>query len=119
MRALIRRMATENFLWGALRIDDELLKLGIIVSERTVSRYMPDRLTAPTQTWRTFLTNHLGNLAVTSIVMSSSGKADDDVVDAGVCRYVPFRLHAIGSRASGRWAFVGSPSSIQRRSFSF
>ena len=63
LRALIRRMATENRLWGAPRIHGELLKLGVTVSERTVSRYLPDRRTAPSQTWRTFLANHLGDLA--------------------------------------------------------
>ena len=59
LRALIRRMATENRLWGAPRIHGELLKLGLVVSERTVSRYLPDRRTLPSQTWRTFLANHL------------------------------------------------------------
>jgi hypothetical protein len=37
-------MATENCLWGAPRIRGDLLKLGIIVSEHTVSRYLPDRV---------------------------------------------------------------------------
>jgi putative transposase len=53
LRILIRRMATENRLWGAPRIHGELLKLGVTVSERTVSRYLPDRLMGPSQTWRT------------------------------------------------------------------
>ena len=68
VRALIRRMAVENRLWGAPRIHGELLKLGIVVSERTVSRYLPDRRRAPSQTWCTFLANHLGSLAFTPIV---------------------------------------------------
>jgi len=63
-------MATENRLWGASRIHGELLKLGIVVSERTVSRYTPDRCSASSQTWRTFLANHLGDLAFTSTVTS-------------------------------------------------
>jgi hypothetical protein len=33
---LIERMATENRLWGAVRIRGELLKLGIHVAKRTV-----------------------------------------------------------------------------------
>ena len=57
-------MATENSLWGAPRIHGELLKLGIEISERTVSRYMPQGRTPRSQTWRTFLSNHLGNVAV-------------------------------------------------------
>ena len=35
-RRLIRRMATENPLWGQVRILAELLKLGIVLSPRTV-----------------------------------------------------------------------------------
>jgi transposase InsO family protein len=39
-----------------------LLKLGIDVGERTVSRLLPTRRTQPSQTWRTFLTNHVRDL---------------------------------------------------------
>jgi hypothetical protein len=42
----------------APRIHGELLKLGIEVAERTVSRLIPKRSIPPSQTWRTFLTNH-------------------------------------------------------------
>ena len=59
--ALVRKMAAANPLWGAPRIHGELLKLGIDVAERTVSRLMPKRR-PPSQTWRTFLTNHLRDL---------------------------------------------------------
>ena len=59
IRALITRMATANPLWGAPRIHGELLKLGIDVAERTVSRLMPKRPPQPSQTWRTFLANHI------------------------------------------------------------
>ena len=38
------------------------LKLGIRVSERTVSRLMPKRTKPPSQSWRTFLDNHLREL---------------------------------------------------------
>jgi putative transposase len=42
LRALIRRMANENHLWGQERMANELLlKLGIRVSPRTVRRYLP------------------------------------------------------------------------------
>jgi hypothetical protein len=40
-------MATVNPLWGAPRIHGELLKLGIDVAERTVSRLMPKRRPSP------------------------------------------------------------------------
>jgi hypothetical protein len=56
-------MAEANPLWGALRIHGELLKLGIDVSERTVSNLMPRRKPRPpSQTWRTFLKNHMINM---------------------------------------------------------
>src|SRR5256884_8156795 len=37
-------------------------KLGIDVAERTVSRLLPKRGTPPSQTWRTFLANHVRDL---------------------------------------------------------
>ncbi|MGH7335838.1 MAG: integrase core domain-containing protein, partial [Candidatus Rokuibacteriota bacterium] len=60
--ALVRQMAAANPLWGAPRIHGELLKLGIEVAERTVSRLISKRRTPPSQTWRTFLTNHVRDL---------------------------------------------------------
>ena len=63
IRRLIRRMAEANPLWGAPRIHGELPKLGLEISERTVSRWMPRRLPIPSQTWKTFLHNHVGQLA--------------------------------------------------------
>ncbi|MDP9145623.1 MAG: hypothetical protein M3N43_13195 [Actinomycetota bacterium] len=60
--ALVTRMAAANPLWGAPRIHGELLKLGIDVAERTVSRLIPKRRTPPSQTWRTFLNNHVRDL---------------------------------------------------------
>jgi len=62
IKALVRRMAAANPLWGAPRIHAELLKLGLDLSERTVSRLMPKRRTRPSQTWRTFLANHVRDL---------------------------------------------------------
>ena len=46
-KTLITRMAAANPLWGAPRIHGELLKLGIHVAERTVSRLLPKRHTPP------------------------------------------------------------------------
>src|SRR5438132_3351065 len=62
IKALVLRMAAANPLWGAPRIHGELLKLGIAVAERTVSRLLPKRRSPPSQTWRTFLTNHVRDL---------------------------------------------------------
>ena len=58
IRALIDKMASANPLW-APRIHGELRKLGIDVSERTVSRIVARFPRPPSQRWRTFLTNHL------------------------------------------------------------
>jgi len=58
VRNLIRRMCRANPLWGAPRIHGELLKLGIEVSEATVSKYMTRWRRLPSQTWWTFLDNH-------------------------------------------------------------
>jgi len=62
IKALVTQMAAANPLWGAPRIHGELLKLGIVVAERTVSRLLPKRRTPPSQSWRTFLTNHVRDL---------------------------------------------------------
>jgi len=52
-----------NVLWGAPRIHSELLKLGVTVSQATVAKYMVRHRKPPSQTWRTFLTNHVSQLA--------------------------------------------------------
>jgi putative transposase len=62
IRNLIRRMCRENPLWGAPRIHGELLKLGIDIGETSVSKYMLRRRNPPSQTWRTFLANHVNDL---------------------------------------------------------
>jgi len=62
VKALIRRMSRENTLWGAPRIHGELLKLGIEVSQATVSKYMTRHPKPPSQSWRSFLLNHAGGL---------------------------------------------------------
>jgi transposase InsO family protein len=62
VKALIKQMTEAKLLWGAPRIHGELLKLGIEISERTVSRLMPEQRKRTSQTWRTFLDNHLKEL---------------------------------------------------------
>ncbi len=62
IRDLIRRMCRENPLWGAPRIHSELLLLGYVVSETTVDNYMVRDRKPPSQTWRTFLDNHLQDI---------------------------------------------------------
>jgi putative transposase len=63
VRELIRTMSEGNPLWGAPRIHGELLKLGIEVSQASVAKYMVRHRQPPSQTWRTFLLNHVGQIA--------------------------------------------------------
>jgi putative transposase len=62
VRQLIRTMSRENPIWGAPRIYGELLKLGIEIGETSVSKYMVRRRKPPSQTWRTFLENHVKSM---------------------------------------------------------
>jgi transposase InsO family protein len=52
-------MSRDNPLWGAPRIHGELLKLGNDIGQTSVSKYMVRGSKPPSQTWRTFLENHL------------------------------------------------------------
>jgi hypothetical protein len=90
--ALITRMATANPFWGAPRIHGELPKLGIDVAERTVSRLMPRRRPQPSQTWRTFLANHVQDLVS---------------LDSSRC---PPRAHASSSFSSCSLTIAAGPS---------
>ena len=56
-------MSRENPLWGAPRIHGELLKLGFAIGESSVSKYMVRSRRPPSQTWRTFLENHVKSMA--------------------------------------------------------
>jgi transposase InsO family protein len=76
VRALIRTISQMNPLWGAPRIHGELLKLGIDVSQATVAKYMGCRRQPPSQTWRAFLANHIGQVMA----------ADFFVVPTATCR---------------------------------
>src|SRR5580698_2845683 len=63
IRGLIRNMSHANPLWGAPRMHGELLKLGIAVAQSTVAKYLSRPRKPPSQTWRTFLTNHMEQMA--------------------------------------------------------
>ena len=63
VRRLIRHMWNSNPTWGAPRIQAELRKIGIDVSDSTVRRYRPARLGPPSHAWRSFLENHLTDFA--------------------------------------------------------
>ncbi len=63
VRALISQMASDNPLWGTERIRGELLKLGLVVSARSIRRYRrPPTCRPPSLAWRTFLRNELAGI---------------------------------------------------------
>jgi putative transposase len=76
VRTLIRTMSEANPLWGAPRIHGELLKLGMEIGQASVAKYMIHRRQPPSQTWRTFLANHIGQITA----------ADFFVVPTATCR---------------------------------
>ncbi len=63
IRSLIRRMSRENATWGSPRIQSELALLGYTVDQSTVAKYMFRHRKPPSQTWRTFLENHVHDIA--------------------------------------------------------
>ena len=63
IRKLIRQLSQDNPTWGAPRILSELLLLGYSVAESTVAKYMVRKAKPPSQTWRSFLKNHVGQIA--------------------------------------------------------
>jgi hypothetical protein len=82
-QGLIRKTAEANPLWGAPRIYGGLLKLGIEISERTVSRLLPRHHQPPSQRWRAFLENHVKGLVaidffpVPTATLSAPGSGQD------------------------------------------
>ncbi len=56
-------MGVENPLWGTERIRGELLKLGLVVSARSIRRYRrPQTARPPSLAWRTFLRNEIAGI---------------------------------------------------------
>ncbi len=55
-------MWRSNPTWGKPRIQAELRKIGIEVSDSTVWRYRPTRGSPPSQSWRAFLDNHVRDI---------------------------------------------------------
>jgi len=60
---LIRQISIANPLWGAPRIHDELLKLGIDIGQTSLAKYAVRRRGPPSQGWKTFLRNHANEIA--------------------------------------------------------
>ncbi len=69
LRRLIGEMSRANPLWGAPRIDGELLKLGIEVAQSTVAKYTAQRRRPPSQSWKAFLRNHAAGIAAMDLLV--------------------------------------------------
>jgi len=69
LRVLIREMSQANPLWGAPRIHGELLKLGFAVAQSTVAKYMVRRRGPPSQSWKTFLRNHIPHIGAIDLLV--------------------------------------------------
>jgi hypothetical protein len=93
IRQLIARMVEENPTWGQGRIADELaLKLGILVSPRTVGTYWPNQPGSrgpSSQRWSSFVRNHTRSLLACDFLV---------VVTAGFRQLYVFVLMEIGTR---------------------
>jgi transposase InsO family protein len=75
VRELIGSISRDNRLWGSERIRGELLKLGVVVSKRSIRRYRWRQTPhAGSQTWRAFLTNQFqGIWAADLLVVQTVG----------------------------------------------
>ena len=114
-RELIRTMSRDKALWGAPRIHSELLKLGIKVSQASVAKYMVRHPKPPSQTWRTFLANHVSQMVSVDFLHRTH-----DFVPRTLC------FHCPGSRPSTHPSFqrhgpsdCGVDRTANRRSLPF
>ena len=114
-RDLISRLAEENAPWGAPRIHGELLKLKVIVSERTVSRYFQERLKRPSEpgarSWQ------IASASSHSIPACCSPDADDADMSGLPCRQPRLSrdaLHAFHQGAAVDWRDSRQPTSSRR-----
>jgi len=55
-------MSRENPLWGVPRIQAELHLLGFDLAESTIAKYRVKSNKPPSQTWKSFLNNHAGQI---------------------------------------------------------
>jgi hypothetical protein len=112
LQRLIADMATANRTWGEERIAAELrLKLGLMVSARTVRRYMRrgprPRAGQPTQSWTTFLLNHAGVVLACDFFL---------VVTVTFQRLYVFVVFDIATRRVAHWNVTEYPRPAGRSS---
>ena len=115
--ALIVRMTRENPTWSRRRVASELARLGHDVDKDTVAKYMP-RPSArpprpPSQTWRTFLRNHLvGTIAIDFLTVPTVafGSTSPITTRTGhTCRSTATRLRPLSCRRSVSLTCVRRP----------
>src|SRR5262249_30761607 len=98
-------MAAANRTWGEERIASELLvKLGVRVSPRTVRRYMPSRpprASPGTQTWSTFVRNHVQAVLASDFFV---------VVTATFRVFYVFVVLEVGTRRIVHWNVTEHPT---------
>ncbi len=113
VRELIATMSRDNRLWGAERIRGELLKLGIVVSNRSIRRYRwrgPVR--SPSRTWRTFLANHSHHLWAADLFTVPTLDVQD-AVHPGLHRPWPARVNGEREKVLG-YAAAATSGRISR-----
>jgi putative transposase len=119
IRELIQTMARANPFWRAPRIHGELLKLGIEASERTVSRILQTVDRPPSQTWKTFLQNHVGEIVAIDFFTVPhyplAGSICVSRVGASTEESTSFRSHGTSERRMGRPASGRSPHRTGRQ----
>ena len=70
VKSLVLKLSAANPLWGAPRIHGELLKLGIEISERSVSGIICRNNPKPSsQTWKTFIMNHMSDMVAVDFLV--------------------------------------------------
>src|SRR3984893_17361675 len=62
-------MSVDNRLWGAPHIHADPLKLGFAVAQSTVAKYMVKKGDPSTQSWGTFLRNHMPHIAAMDLLV--------------------------------------------------
>ncbi len=89
IRRLVRTMAQDG--WGAPRIHAELTKLGFIISEITVSRYLPRHPAEPDQLkrWMAFLRNHKDDIAAMDLFTVPTASLGQVLIFLSNLRTVP------------------------------
>ena len=111
---MVIRIANENPIWGQHRIQGELAKLGIKLSQRTIAAILdrhglkpaPERGTD--STWKTFISEHVNELAATDFftvdVWGLLGKTSYDVLFA--IHLQTRRVHIVGITEHAVEAFM-------------